>query len=199
MTISELCDRRKLRGLDNARTQDLRGKKFGKLTPIEIDPIKTGKSIFWKCRCDCRRIKSVRTIHLTKGRVMTCGKCGRLNKGNRNKAWKGFGEISGTYFNSIRNGAIARNLEFSITIEQLWELFLQQQRKCYLSDISLTPPMGRFNEYIDRIDSSKGYIQGNVKWVHKDINLMKQAFTKEHFILLCKKIAWNNRIRRKGY
>ncbi len=199
MTTSELCNRRKLRGLDNRRTQDLQGQRFGKLIPIEIDPIRTGKSIFWICQCDCGNTKSVRTIHLTKHRVVSCG-CSRKIKGNKCKSWKGVGEISGTYFNGIRNGAIARNLEFSITINDLWDLFLNQKRRCALSDILLISPMGRFAEFtasLDRIDPSKGYVLDNIQWVHKDINRMKQAFTKDHFIGLCKKIASHNRVRKK--
>mgnify|MGYP007044016634 CR=1 FL=1 len=44
---------------------------------------------------------------------------------------------------------------------------------------------------LDRIDSSKGYIEGNVQWVHKDINWMKQDFNEEYFIFLCSEITKN--------
>lgn len=42
---------------------------------------------------------------------------------------------------------------------------------------------------LDRIDSSKGYEQGNVQWVHKDINNMKQSFSQDKFIDWCKKVV----------
>jgi len=42
---------------------------------------------------------------------------------------------------------------------------------------------------VDRIDSNKGYIKGNVQFVHKDINLMKNVLNIEYFIEMCKKIA----------
>ena len=42
---------------------------------------------------------------------------------------------------------------------------------------------------IDRIDSSKGYVKGNVQWVHKNVNLMKGKFDQEYFIEMCKKIT----------
>ena len=45
---------------------------------------------------------------------------------------------------------------------------------------------------IDRIDSNKGYIEDNVVWVHKDINIMKNKFSKEYFLMLCKKIVENH-------
>ncbi len=180
-------------GLANRRTQDLRGLKFGKLTPIEIDPIRTDKSIFWKCKCDCGSVKSVKTIHLTKKRVVSCG-CSRKIKGTKSRGWKGFGEISGTYFSNIHNGAISRSLEFTITIKDLWTLFLKQNKKCSLSGIELIPPIGRWDDFtasIDRIDPSKGYTKENVQWIHKDINKMKQALTQDNFINLCKQVATN--------
>jgi len=183
--------RKRACGLSNRRTQDLRGQKFGKLTPFEIDPIRTDKSIFWKCKCDCGNIKSVRTIHLTKGRVVSCG-CRRKIRGNKHPTWEGFGDISATYFHNLQNGAMSRNLEFSITIEDIWKLFLKQNKKCKLSHIELIPPIGRWEEYtasLDRVDSSKGYTIDNVQWIHKDINKMKQSLTQEHFIHLCKQIA----------
>jgi hypothetical protein len=45
---------------------------------------------------------------------------------------------------------------------------------------------------LDRVDSSKGYIEGNVQWVHKTINLMKQSFNQKEFIHFCKLVANNN-------
>lgn len=42
---------------------------------------------------------------------------------------------------------------------------------------------------LDRIDSSKGYVKNNVQWVHKTINIMKQAQSNEEFIKLCRDIT----------
>lgn len=42
---------------------------------------------------------------------------------------------------------------------------------------------------LDRIDSSKGYIKGNIQWIYKDLNLIKQNFEQKYFIDLCNKIA----------
>jgi archaellum component FlaC len=39
---------------------------------------------------------------------------------------------------------------------------------------------------LDRVDSAKGYIKGNVQWVHKDINMMKQQYSQEYFIQMCR-------------
>ena len=45
---------------------------------------------------------------------------------------------------------------------------------------------------LDRIDSKKGYIEGNIQWVHKDINRMKWAFNEDYFIKLCNNIYQYN-------
>jgi hypothetical protein len=45
---------------------------------------------------------------------------------------------------------------------------------------------------LDRIDSSKGYIVGNVQWVHKHVNVMKNIFSQEMFIFICNQVSKNN-------
>jgi hypothetical protein len=42
---------------------------------------------------------------------------------------------------------------------------------------------------IDRIDSSEGYLKDNIQLLHKDVNMMKQAFSQEYFISVCKAVA----------
>ena len=47
----------------------------------------------------------------------------------------------------------------------------------------------KFTASLDRIDSNKGYIKGNVQWVHKDVNTMKMDHTQEEFIKICTMVA----------
>ena len=42
---------------------------------------------------------------------------------------------------------------------------------------------------LDRIDNNKGYIEENVQWVHKDINMMKRIYSQDYFIYMCKLVA----------
>ena len=62
------------------KVMDLTGMKFGKLTVIERDYETTDKNncIFWKCRCDCGNIKSIRAGGLRSGNTTSCG-CTRRN------------------------------------------------------------------------------------------------------------------------
>ena len=44
---------------------------------------------------------------------------------------------------------------------------------------------------LDRVDNKLGYIKGNVHWVYKDINFMKQGFSLSHFIDMCNLVVKN--------
>lgn len=46
---------------------------------------------------------------------------------------------------------------------------------------------------LDRIDSSKGYIPGNVQWVDKRVNYMKQALPEGEFAELCRLVYLNRK------
>ena len=38
---------------------------------------------------------------------------------------------------------------------------------------------------LDRIDSKKGYVPGNVQWVYKPVNMMKWKLSQKEFIHIC--------------
>jgi hypothetical protein len=186
---------RYLRGINNPRCKNLTGKKFGMLSVLKIDNTKNTR-IFWVCKCDCGNTKSVCSKHLTSNLVKSCG-CIQHLKGKNNKSWKGYEEISGKYWNSLINGAISRNLEFSINIEYAWQLFLEQNRKCALSGLDLVFEKESKNMIdrtasLDRIDSKVGYIEGNVQWVDKKINVMKMDLDIDFFLNMCKIINEHN-------
>lgn len=45
------------------------------------------------------------------------------------------------------------------------------------------------NQAIDRIDSNLDYHLVNIQIVHKDVNLMKNRFSQDYFLDICKKIT----------
>ncbi|ALY08058.1 hypothetical protein BhaS171_00002 [Bacillus phage vB_BhaS-171] len=53
------------------RVKDIRGVKFGKLTPIDYVEYKDRMS--WECRCECGNIRHVRNDDLTRNKVVSCG------------------------------------------------------------------------------------------------------------------------------
>ena len=110
-------------------------------------------------------------------------------RGSKNPMWKGYEDIYIGYWNGIISGSKVRNLQFKITIEHAWDLFLKQERKCALSNEFLFFASGpQQTASLDRIDSSLGYIEGNVQWVHKDLNMMKNKLSDEDFFDWVEKI-----------
>ena len=107
---------------------------------------------------------------------------------------RAYNDIHMNYWASLKTGAKKRNLEFSISIEYGWQLFLKQNKKCAISNLDLnfrTSCSDKKSQTasLDRIDSSKGYIEGNVQWVHKKINTIKWDLDQKEFIELCYKIT----------
>ena len=127
-----------------------------------------------------------------------CPQCRKNNKrGSNNPQWTGYGEIGGRQWLGIQSEATRNRritIPFEITIEYAWEIFLAQDRKCKFTGETLTM-LGKKNgkmegtASLDRIDSSKGYIEGNVQWVHKKIQLAKRNLSNEDFIALCQEVA----------
>lgn len=109
-----------------------------------------------------------------------------------------FGDLGGVFANMTKKEARRRNLEYSVTNEYLWNLFLKQGKKCALTGLDITlshklknkcPNYDLITASLDRIDSSKGYIKDNIQWVHKVINIMKNTLTNEQFIFMCTKVS----------
>lgn len=179
------------RHLPSKKRQDLTGNIYGHLTVLCLHE-KRGKDQYWKCRCYCGNETIVRHTHLTGHDIRTCG-CSHIVVKDKHPHWKGYGEISGSYFNVVRRGAKKRNLQFSLTISEMWDKFLEQDKKCAFTGETLT-----FNKCLrdcsgtaslDRIDSSRGYEKDNIQWVHKLVNVMKQDMSDNEFITYCQKIV----------
>jgi hypothetical protein len=168
------------------------GMRFGKLETIEISGKDKGRSNLWLCKCDCGNISFVRTQSLKSKRTQSCG-CVHKVIGKKNRFWKGHEDIPSSFWTVLKISARNRKINFDLTIEQIWELFEKQNRKCYLSELNI-----EFDEVfknrsttasLDRLDSSKGYEINNVGWVHKDINKIKTNFSIDDFVYYCNLIS----------
>ena len=153
-------------------------------------PLKNGRGVL--VRCDCGTEKSYLPCRLANGNIKSCG-CLKRRLGSDNPAWTGCGEIGGAFWSSILNGARDRNLDFTVTIEDALAIFVQQNRRCVLSGVPLNfstdSKRGGQTASFDRIDSSGGYVPGNVQWVHKMINIMKYVTSMGDFIDWCHKVS----------
>lgn len=139
--------------------------------------------------CHCGNKFYVMPDSLLRNHTKSCGCLKNLSGVDANR-WNGYQEISLSYWHNIKNGAKNRNLEFNITLEYIWELFLKQNRKCTLSNIKLTLGSRKTQTAsLDRIDSSKGYIEDNIQWIHKMLNIIKMDLRQEDFIIYCNLVA----------
>ena len=143
-------------------------------------------------KCDCGNI-CVRRLYAIKTQKY-CTKCKPKLKNSSHYSWMGCGDISHDLFTTYKHSANAKNFEFDVSIDYLWDLFLKQNRKC-----AFTGELLYFNDTyrrksnrtasLDRIDSNLGYIVNNLQWVHRDVNKLKKNFDDARFIQICLNIS----------
>ena len=163
-----------------------RGDKRNNLTFLKT-VIRYGNKVMFRCRCDCGEQCVVQPNKF--GKIDSCIHVGKLNT-----HYRGHEDISMTHWKSILYRAKVSSLEFLITIEYAWKLFVKQHRKCSLSGVIISldkhSKEGK-TASLDRIDSTKGYIVGNVQWVHKRVNKLKGSMTEAELIYWCDSISKN--------
>lgn len=173
------------------------GNRFGKITPIKrIGSDKNGHAKYF-CVCECGNSFETIGNALETGNTSSCG-CTSRKTGKLHKNWSGYEEISSGYFSRIRKGAIDRNFEFNISIKDIWDKFIEQDRRCKLSGVLLMmAPTGKTKKLqtasLDRINSKIGYDIDNVQWIHKHLNVMKWHLFNDDFINWCHAVSDYNR------
>ena len=174
------------------------GKKFSMLTVKRYYGFKIShdrKRHFYQCECNCGQTSIVERDTLISLGTKSCG-CLTHKKGKDNKNWKGFGNISGLYWSSIKCRTRYKKIEFNITIKYAWEIWESQNGYCALTGLPISLLEDQTTDCkrtasLDRIDNNKGYITGNIQWVHKDINRIKSNLHQDKFIKLCLLIKKN--------
>ena len=184
------------------KARDLTNVRFGNLVGITQDGTNKYGHYYWKLKCDCGNEHRCLGSSLVSGYTTRCTECTKkrwldqnhtraILIGDLTSAWWSAHVVKRA--NGYNSKAKKKLYELSITMEEAWELFEKQNRKCALSGLDLTFPKSREpyggTASLDRIDSKKDYVTGNVQWVHKDINSMKNSFDQDYFISLCKLIT----------
>lgn len=160
------------------------GEIYDQLTIIGFDLNKGRKMAI--CRCVCENVVNMRPELLKS--INKTNNCGCQHRG----CWKGVGLLSQTFMGRIKRNAAVRNIDFEISIDYLWELYKKQNGKCALTGLKIgfgKCSSDRNEASLDRIDSNKTYVKGNVQWVHKDVNKMKMNLNQNRFIELCKLVS----------
>jgi hypothetical protein len=180
---------------------NLIGNIYGRLIVKKFTRCDNNKKTMWECLCECGNVTEARGSDLISAKIKSCG-CLHVQTSYNNlkKArdlyphsfnYKGIGDLQGRYLSSIKYNAMKRKIEYLVTKEYLWDLYLKQNKKCALSGLDISLISNKNNKQtasIDRIDSSKGYIIGNVQWVHKDVNNIKQDFSLDELVYYAKLI-----------
>lgn len=185
--------------------EDIVGKRFGSLVVqrfLKSVQHKNQRNFkhYYICRCDCTQEVEIIRTNLITNHTLSCG-CKKRRCRSKNPTWKGFGEISGRIWYHIKCHAKTRSLPFLVTIEKAWEVYQAQEGKCALTGLPIHLKTfkkdGKYCEWktasLDRIDNKKGYVDGNIQWVHKNINSMRSSLPLDVFIGFCKLIAEKNK------
>lgn len=178
-----------------SQIKDLLDFQLGRLKVVAFSHVtktRTCNSTFWICKCECGNAVVLDRRNLLSGRVKSCG-CLKSELAVK-KHWKGVGDMSMTCWWHYVNGARSRSLEFTLSIDDCWDIFVLQGGRCAISGAKLSFQRCRsernmWTASLDRIDSRLGYVPGNVQWVHKVVNIMKSVLPNEEFIRWCHMIS----------
>lgn len=148
--------------------------------------------------CRCGEVVVRRASHLESERTKMCKSCSAKETA---KSYpppvirQAVGQLGKTYYSCLRRGAEKRDLEWNVSQGYLWSIFTGscsltgREINLSLKTHSCAPAYSLFTASLDRIDSSIGYIEGNVQWVHKELNRLKNNYDQEHFIQMCREVV----------
>ena len=170
--------------------------KYNQLTVLEEFSHKSRR--MFRVQCDCGKIELKRKDWVISGRAISCKSCASKRTAAKYPLpirRTGFRDLSGTHYLALKSGAIRRGLAFEVSAEYLHKLWISQDCVCALTGIPIYLKNSLKNNNVDwesntaspdRIDSSIGYVEGNIQWVHKRINRLKNNFSLEELLFWSK-------------
>lgn len=198
------------KGYDNRKNFPIIGDTYGDYTVISEETSYKGFThVHFHVKCKCGKECFVRAGWLKNGRMQACKSCVSKRVYAESKAsgksigfikitHEGVGDITKTLYNHYKANAKVRDIPWNLTLEFLWELYLKQDKKCAVSGLDIWFTDKRkfanvnwelMNASLDRIDSNKGYEEGNMQWVHKEYNRFKNNYSMEKFLEMCKTVV----------
>lgn len=157
------------------KKSELLGKRFGKLVAIkEVEKRASDGRVLWICKCDCGKESTVRSTHLVRGKIKSCG-CEQGNGNLKHGMWK-----TRIYkvWSSVKSRCMSENNSRyydyggrGITICDEWLDF-----ENFYKDMGDSPTK---KHQIDRIDNNKGYSKENCRWVTPSQNMANRNKSKK--------------------
>lgn len=160
-----------------SRTKNLTGQRFGRLVVLGLVAINPSNRSIWCCRCDCGALKEIASDALKKGTTLSCG-CLHKDKLTTH-GW------SKHPLYKIWNAIILRceNPDYKdyknyggrgIRMCQEWRNDFQ----AFYDHLTALPGYGESGYTLDRIDNSKDYEPGNVRFVDRKTQNRNRRNTK---------------------
>lgn len=144
--------------------EDLTGRKFGRLTVIDLQ--RTDGRIYWKCKCDCGNIKLIPRGSLVSGRTRSCG-CYNRERAVETNTTHGMTEtrLYQTWQN-MKNRCRNKNVESYKYYGERGISLCDEWNESFKSFAKWSMENGYAEELsIDRIDPNIGYEPSNCRWV----------------------------------
>lgn len=143
-------------------------------------------AIYIICTCSCGEEIKLRADTFRSGNFNNCPKCG---------IWSTFDSLS-HFYSEYKNSSKDRKLEFKLTKEDVGNVINKNCHYCNKLPEERFIKKGKkikkiIRNGIDRIDSSKGYIKGNILPCCYQCNIAKSNLSYLEFLLLIKSI-YNN-------
>lgn len=160
---------RKSRPAQVARPLNLVGLVFGRLRVIERgDRPDNGGPRRWRCLCSCGAIKDVRASSLWRGNAQSCGCLAK----EKSKAWqrqkRGEDTPEKTMLRAAKGRARKHGFEFGIS-----EKDIAIPRVCPVLGIEMDRRTPDHAPSLDRVDTLRGYVPGNVMVISARANRIK--------------------------
>jgi hypothetical protein len=94
-------------------------------------------------------------------------------------------------FNAAKHRAKRFNRTFDLSLEYIEKLWVGQKGLCKLSRLPMSTELGSLENRVslDRKNSKRGYVKGNVQLIRFDVNRAKNDMTEKQLIDMCRAVA----------
>lgn len=158
--------------------------RYGRLVVIRRTNNNKFNHVSWLCRCDCGVEKAISGISLRSGRVKSCSCLAKETAGQIRKL--PYGEASfNQIVRTVKRGAKERNYQFRLTKKQVRGIVTKNCHYCGKSPSQVSRSRDANGVFvyngIDRVNNTKGYVEGNVVPCCKICNIAKSTMSVEEF------------------